>query len=402
MVQLSVIIPVYNVEPYLQDCLDSVLHQEFTDMEIICVNDFSTDSSLDILRQFSKLDSRIKVIEHDCNRGLSAARNTGLASAAGKYVWFIDSDDVVSANACRELYELSESYMTDIVYFNMSFINEVAPQLQRYETDFDYAEHEGVMSGKELFCLFQSEKTPKIEAWRQFFRRDFLIENNLWFCDHIVHEDNLFSFECAMAADRVMNINRNYYNYRQRYGSIIRTYDDRRTNSLFVILSRIYTYWNSHSFTVEENKAIEDFFCGIYKGYRYVSNFSDYDITIGTYPERVLHKLMHEKSEQSLVFSADQLLRLKSAKYIILYGAGHAAVGVLDFLSQNDIIVNAVAVSDAASNPSHVRGIKVQCIDELSAYREAEVIVGVTQKYADEVIETLKNKGFQSIIRISE
>ncbi len=100
---ISIIIPVYNVGKYLGKCLDSVINQTYHNIEIICVNDGSTDNSYDILLEYAKKDSRIKVINQK-NAGVSAARNTGLDTAAGKYIMFIDSDDWVDDNICEELY----------------------------------------------------------------------------------------------------------------------------------------------------------------------------------------------------------------------------------------------------------------------------------------------------------
>ena len=93
MPKISVIVPVYNVEKYLSECLDSIINQTFPDFEIICVNDCSTDKSGNILEDYSRKDNRIKIFYHQFNQGLGAARNTGLKNAHGKYVQFLDSDD---------------------------------------------------------------------------------------------------------------------------------------------------------------------------------------------------------------------------------------------------------------------------------------------------------------------
>ena len=93
MPKISVIIPVYNTEKYLEQCLESVINQTYKDLEIICVNDASTDNSFDVINEYSKKDSRIKYINFETNKGVSAARNVGLEAATGDYICFIDSDD---------------------------------------------------------------------------------------------------------------------------------------------------------------------------------------------------------------------------------------------------------------------------------------------------------------------
>ena len=105
-VKISIIIPVYNVEKYLHECLDSIINQTFTDIEIICVDDGSTDKSSEILEEYEQKDKRFTVISQP-NKGVSAARNRGMQQAKGKYIMFVDSDDWLAHNACEQAYKLS-------------------------------------------------------------------------------------------------------------------------------------------------------------------------------------------------------------------------------------------------------------------------------------------------------
>ena len=115
--KLSIIIPVYNVEKYLSECLDSVINQTLKEIEIICVDDCSPDNSLSILNEYAKKDSRIKIIQHEKNQGLGAARNTGVNAANGEYIWFIDSDDFITKESCQLLYETAKDNDVDILGF---------------------------------------------------------------------------------------------------------------------------------------------------------------------------------------------------------------------------------------------------------------------------------------------
>ena len=121
-VKVSVIVPVYNVEKYLKDCLDSVVNQTLEDIEIICVNDGSTDNSLAILEEYAEKDSRIKIITQE-NKGLGGARNTGLYHANGEYISFIDSDDWIELNTFEELYNMSKNLDLDMLMFQMKVFN---------------------------------------------------------------------------------------------------------------------------------------------------------------------------------------------------------------------------------------------------------------------------------------
>ena len=151
----SIIIPVYNVEKYLAACLDSVLNQDFTDFEIICVNDGSTDASDDILKDYQKRDSRICIITQK-NSGLSEARNTGIENASGKYICFVDSDDMLSKGALRVLWNAVQhdkgiqivGYEVDALLFENSARGENADREHYYKVTGNYP---GVREGKDFF-----------------------------------------------------------------------------------------------------------------------------------------------------------------------------------------------------------------------------------------------------------
>ena len=120
-IKISIIVPCYNVEKYLPECLDSLLNQTFKYFEIICVNDGSNDSTLSILEKYSKKDSRIKIISQK-NKGLSGARNTGIDAAKGDYIAFLDSDDWVDNNFYLKLYEAITKHNCDIAAATIAFL----------------------------------------------------------------------------------------------------------------------------------------------------------------------------------------------------------------------------------------------------------------------------------------
>ena len=116
MVEISVVIPVYNVEDYLEECLDSIVNQTFTDLEIICVNDGSKDNSLEILNEYAKKDDRIIVIDQE-NGGHAVATNVGMEYATGKYLFLMDSDDSLKLDALELTYNAAEEKNVDFVLF---------------------------------------------------------------------------------------------------------------------------------------------------------------------------------------------------------------------------------------------------------------------------------------------
>ena len=133
--EISVIIPVYNVEKYLRSCLDSVFNQTFADYEVICVNDGSTDTSLKILQAYQKKDSRMRVISQD-NQGLSAARNAGVAAACGTYVYFLDSDDSIHPQTLACLYDLITKHEADMVVHQHKRVKQVPTVFEPVDSRF--------------------------------------------------------------------------------------------------------------------------------------------------------------------------------------------------------------------------------------------------------------------------
>ena len=131
MVKVSVIVPIYNTEIYLKECLNSVINQTLKDIEIICINDGSTDNSLKILEYFAKIDKRVTIFSQK-NKGQGSARNLGLKHAKGEYICFVDSDDVLKPNELEDTYNISSKKSLDFLIFKLFTYNE--------ETGEEYSE----------------------------------------------------------------------------------------------------------------------------------------------------------------------------------------------------------------------------------------------------------------------
>lgn len=225
--KFSVIIPVYNVEAYLQACLDSVLNQTFEDWEAICVNDGSTDNSVTILEEYEHKDGRFKIVNQP-NGGLSSARNTGLKAAAGDYVLFLDSDDWLESNALEKVSEsLADEDMLCFSgrrFFEKEGRNHEADQLKprEYTTGMDYY-NENALSVRDFAFVCVVLRA---------YKRGFLLSNDLWFKEGIFHEDNLFTPFACYYAEKVKVINDCLYDYRVRANSITTTGNVKRLRDL--------------------------------------------------------------------------------------------------------------------------------------------------------------------------
>lgn len=221
--KVSVIVPVYNVEDFLGECLDSVLAQSLKEIEVICVNDGATDGSRAILTEYTERDTRVQVIDRE-NGGLSAARNTGLSAASGTYVYYLDSDDRIVENALERCVAQMDRHELDMLFFGGSMFfesEEIRRKFPSYESYYDRkSDYAGLMSGIAYFMQNMQRKDFIAQVGMQIARRDFLAANNLRFHDGILHEDNPYTFLCMMHAKKVMYAPERYFNYRVRAGSI--------------------------------------------------------------------------------------------------------------------------------------------------------------------------------------
>ena len=248
--EVSVIIPVYRVEDYINQCVDSVLSQSFQNIEIILVDDGSTDNCGAICDDYIEVDERIKVI-HKSNGGLSDARNAGLNLAEGKYIYFLDSDDWID----EKLLERVINYMRkgyDLVAFN-SYWAETGGNFEKVSHLSDSFEINDDLSRNEFYLGTFLLSKIGWSAWDRIFKRSIIEDNGIRFADNnkIFLEDLYFSCCYCAYAKNILSLNDRLLYYRQRENSILSTEKSKenfnRINELGKELLRYYTYMNCSS-----------------------------------------------------------------------------------------------------------------------------------------------------------
>lgn len=213
MSRISIIVPVHNTEHYLESTVRSLLTQTLKDIEIILVENGSTDNSLELCHEIAKTDGRIKVMHLE--RGdLSYARNSGLTLAASEYVAFVDSDDTVKSEMYETLLGIAEEHDLDIVYSNMMKVYDNRPPKYIYKED----ESVSVMTPKEMLMKNFTHKI-NVNACTMIARRRLF--DDLKFPEGMYFEDRAFTFRLINAATKVGYINKAFYHYYQRSGSIV-------------------------------------------------------------------------------------------------------------------------------------------------------------------------------------
>lgn len=293
MAEVSIIVPVYNVEKYLSFCLDSLVNQTFKDIEIICVNDGSTDNSTEVLEHYAGFDKRIKIINKE-NGGLSSARNAGLDAATGKYIAFVDSDDFVSHFLVERAYNFVQKKNADFAAFGFDYV--VGNSLKLYESGFSFPKS---LVGK---CVYETDLNENFytkihpTAWCKFYSAKLIQNNNLRFCEDIIFEDLPFAAEVYLSANRMVYTNLPLYYYRaERQGSILSRRDEKtvdfitaieRVDDVFHKYGRFEKYKNAlmqyniqrsiHYFITVDGAYREKFFYSM-KKYFSKFNFKEYD-----------------------------------------------------------------------------------------------------------------------------
>jgi len=217
---VSVVIPVYNVERFLRPCVDSVLGQTFQCLEIILVNDGSTDGSPAICDEYAAADPRIRVI-HQENRGLSCARNRGLDVAQGEYVYFLDSDDRITENAIQKLLNRAESENLEVLLFEGGVIDEDGERVPSARVRAGTYDKGG--SGRTLFAELKRDRDYRANVQLLFIRQRFLQKIGLVFYEGILHEDEPFTFLLLMQCAHCGYLPERLLYKRRRAGSIMRT-----------------------------------------------------------------------------------------------------------------------------------------------------------------------------------
>lgn len=227
MMKLSIIIPVYNVEHYLQSCVQSVITQTYQDLQVILVNDGSTDSSGVLCDQLAQQDSRIQVV-HKTNGGLSDARNAGSRVATGEYVAFLDSDDVYLFNdGLKQLMALAHAEQPDVLLFQAV---DVYPNHQSARKAYDEA-WIAAHSGMEVFHQLVRTQSFNMSACFQLVRRNLLEQHQIYFEKGLLSEDVDWSLRLWRHVSKVRAINLPLYGYQHREGSISTTYTIRNLRS---------------------------------------------------------------------------------------------------------------------------------------------------------------------------
>lgn len=244
---VTIIVPIYNVEKYINACLDSLENQTLRGIEVILVNDGSTDMSREIALKYVERNKNFQLIDRK-NGGLSAARNTGIKHAAGKYLYFLDSDDYLMDSAVEELFRKSETESLDVLKFSAYTFEDGNDEKMRW-SDYRYkGSYPDIYDGVTLLQRMKNNRDNIPSCCMIFIRKDILEENSLQFYEGIIHEDNLFHWKLLTVGKRTAVLNRPLYCRRIRDGSITQKPDYyKKWESMIIGADEAHKYFCSHA-----------------------------------------------------------------------------------------------------------------------------------------------------------
>ncbi len=236
MVAISIVIPVYNIEKYLKECLDSILNQTFKDFEVICVDDGSKDNSLNILNEYAKKDLRFKIISQE-NAGAGVARNNGLSKAQGEFIIFLDSDDYFEPTMLEEMYNKSQEFNADLVVCSCRKVNEFGEIIEDSNPQWPIK-----LEAVPLNKPFNWKDFPEdilwmfcVIPWNKLCKREMLVKNNIDFQNLSSSNDVAFGHKVKICAEKIVVFDRQLINY--RYNHVESISKTRAKNTINIIHS---------------------------------------------------------------------------------------------------------------------------------------------------------------------
>lgn len=410
MVKVSVIIPIYNMGLYLEECLNSVMMQTLKEIEVICINDGSTDNSLEILQEFTGKYNNVIIVNQE-NCGVAKSRNNGINIAMGEFVAFMDPDDYYPSNDILEfLYNSARKHEVNICGGSLSSLKNgnIIKEYPGWGKNYTFANNDKVKYSQYQFHYGFT---------RFIYSLEFLKKNNLYFPLYVRYEDPPFFVRAMISASEFYAVRKITYCYREGHKKVILTQKKTTDYAKGVLellnISRKQEFSKLHAIIIES--MFHDLFPALYK---YVSEGNlhlqellyeiNNAININLLQEKnaVLKNYFLLKPNEVLDYIRERkkffINTLSKYKEIIIYGAGNVGKVTIEYLNSiNEKKVICFAVSDIAKNDNNFYGIPVKDISKITKYKEsALVLIATSTNLHNEMKQTLERLEFRNIMLI--
>ena len=387
--KVSVIVPIYNQEKYIKECLESLVVQDIDDFEILCIDDKSSDSSVKIIKKYVNTYDNVLLLRNRTNLGAAETRNVGIKHAQGEFILFVDADDwLLSEHVLSELYQIGSDNQADLVRYAISTDKVVV--------------NEAVTDGKELFCKEMQSWRYRWDTVRNFIKRSFLYDNHIFFRGDIYGcEDLHFSTRVLLANPRVVEIDKVLYHYNKHEGSI--TKSPMRSRNIHGLISTLEDFLEMYRMEKNRNVAL-----AILQIANVVSDICKTSLWL---LEENLDISEWEEETQELyrtLFSRVRYLygsqifehweKIMEATEIYIYGAGKACRELL-YYTQDRVTYKGIIVSKK-NKETCLNQLEIYEVDDVRIQREALILIAVTGSAQNEIKEILRKNGYDNVISL--
>lgn len=405
MKKISIIVPVYNVEDYLPSCLDSICEQSLTDIQVICVDDCSTDSSWEILKAYSDKYRFVEIFKNSGNMGLAYTRNEGVRHACGTYIMYVDSDDYLAPDCLSMVYEQMQTDSLDILFFDVQEFEDGNNKLNARRIRKNCYEP---ISGYKLMASLVKNAEMFGAVWGAAYRREYIEEQEIKFIDGILHEDIAYTFAAVLNAKRAYVTNQIVYYYRQRADSILHNPDwSELLRGLTVTYASMLLTWND--FLYRENCSGED---AVYlmkymdsvvrlmrSRFLHVPESENTDMVTGNF---FYNFCFSRRMMLEAYFEPEDIRCMEKAGEVCVYGAGNMAGEVIETLLECGIRIRGVYVTDASENGAYICGVPVSPYTDISFSEKSQcMVIAVSRAWQCEIVGLLEENKFKgSIVKV--
>lgn len=422
---ISVIMPIYNTSDYLDCAVQCIINQIYDDWELICINDGSTDESMQIVSKLALRDSRIRVYENDTNKGAAYTRNKGLKFARGEYILFVDSDDVFERDMLQTLYQTAEKTQADVVYMDYDSFGEESDLSQRGRRKIQYY-FDGIINDylEDKLCTPIFLNRMKLAPYGRFCRKDFLLRNGIEFQDLASSNDVYFSIMTTFLAGKMVCLdspyyflhvrnhggafrisnNRNPYNNFKTYQYICSEMEKRRiwdANCVYVRERFLFnTLYELRKCNQEKAKEYVDFLKQIgfrelgiwescekfsFEGKALWAAFNKKDIASGWYKK-------HNAFQELLIKNASVVAKmfagyLRTNKKCAIWGAGNYGRIMADFCKINGCELEGFIDNNDLFKGTYIQGYQIYKPEEI--IDAIDVVIITNQKYFNDIYDQI-------------
>lgn len=403
MIDVSIIVPAYNAEKYIVRCVDSICKQTFKNIEIICVDDGSSDDTYKILLKLQGQDERIRIFRNEENRGTAYSRNFGIDVSRGRYLWFVDSDDYIENGAIAALHNKAEQYKSEMCFFKLN-VHRASNYGEYLPAEGITTVYQDVYSGYEILEKFIYNGDFFMYPVLIFYASSFLKEHGIRYRNLKIGEGGCFILEALSKAKKVIIHEGAFYNYCIRNNSVMASIDKNKLLLLgqmeqYIVMLKTMT----KSGDIPGIKAFLDYQRSLMAGEISRLPKDDVDAVLNQIPslfsQHIFESIRRIRGSYDICMSDMDVKKIKKYQKVYLYGCSNYAYDFLEFLDKYQIQLMGIVVSHRENNPIVFWGHPVYAISEVFlGMRETVTIILTDSRYHKDIVNTLEKYGIKEYI----